>query len=387
MIAVAQDAGPRPARTRHRRVRQVGWALLPIVSLTLLAWWPFLVLALIRRRSRDWAVFAVYLAALVAEIVTFAAAGILPVGTVADDVAAILFYAIILLVVITATVHTLVAFRPGTKLPYLSDAALARTAAKRQARAASGIVTICEGQGLFLRADDACVLVRNFHFGHARRIAWTEISHFADGRYTKEGVTSWMLVIILRTGKQVRVLCSVLASADEVVAAVRKAAQPHGIPAELAGVPVKNGRPPQRGLYHDPSGQAGLRYWDGRQWSPLLPPDVSKWSARAVGGSAGSWSALPTADGRWTYAAAQATRETIVFAVAAAVSAALLAAGLAVELWWDPGTHHRHLHGWAFCAFAAAPALIAFVAWKNRRLFLKLDEAANGSAAVAGEWN
>ena len=70
-----------------------------------------------------------------------------------------------------------------------------------------------------------------------------------------------------------------------------------------------------------------------------------------------------------------------------AASAALLAAGLAIELWWDPGTHHRHLNGWAFCALGALPALYAYVAWRNRRLYVKLDEAANGSAAVAGEWN
>ena len=46
-----------------------------------------------------------------------------------------------------------------------------------------GWVTICLGQGLFLRADDAGVLVRNFYFGRRSRlrIAWAEISHFADG--------------------------------------------------------------------------------------------------------------------------------------------------------------------------------------------------------------
>jgi len=35
---------------------------------------------------------------------------------------------------------------------------------------ASGIVSICKGQGLFLRADDAGVLVRNNYLGRARRI-------------------------------------------------------------------------------------------------------------------------------------------------------------------------------------------------------------------------
>jgi hypothetical protein len=246
---------------------------------------------------------------------------------------------------------------------------------------ASGTVTICKGQGLFLRADDAGVVVRNF-YGRTRRIVWTEISHFADGGYTKEGVTGWQLFIVLRTGKRIRVTSSVLAPADEVVAAVRKAAQPHGIPAELAGVPVKDGRPPRRGLYHDPGGQAGLGYWDGRQWSPLLPPEVSKWSARTVGESADSWSALPRADERWTYAATQAIRETVVFAVAAAVSVALLAIGLVTVLSGDRGTHHRYMSAWGFWTFGGLAVLFAFVTWRNRRLFLKLDEAAKDSASA-----
>ena len=150
---------------------------------------------------------------------------------------------------------------------------------------ASGTVTICKGQGLFLRADDAGVLVRNF-YGRARRIAWTEISHFADGQYTKEGVTGWQLFIVLRTGKRVRVTSSVLAPADEVVAAVRKAAQPHGVPADLAGIPVKKGQPAVRGFYEAPGGQVGVRYWDGTRWSPLLPPDASRPPTVGVGGHA-----------------------------------------------------------------------------------------------------
>src|SRR6516165_5061554 len=148
---------------------------------------------------------------------------------------------------------------------------------------AAGAMTICQGQGLFLRTDDAGVLMRNFHFGRSRRIAWSEISHFADGCYTKEGVTSWSLVIALCTGKQVPVLCSVLAPVDEVMAAAREAAQPHGIPAELTGLPAKSGgRPAERGLYDDPGGQDGLRYWDGRRWSPLLPMDIGESSSKNV---------------------------------------------------------------------------------------------------------
>jgi hypothetical protein len=101
---------------RRRRVRQVAWALVPIVSLTFLAWWPFLVLALIRRWARDWAVFAAYLAAVVAEIVLFTLGvqGILPT----TNAVIITVYALVLLVAITAAVHTLVAFRPGAGVPF-----------------------------------------------------------------------------------------------------------------------------------------------------------------------------------------------------------------------------------------------------------------------------
>jgi Protein of unknown function (DUF2510) len=250
---------------------------------------------------------------------------------------------------------------------------------------ASGTVTICKGQGLFLRADDAGVLVRNF-YGRARRIAWTEISHFADGQYTKEGVTGWQLFIVLRTGNRVRVTSSVLAPADEVVAAVRKAAQPHGVPADLAGVPVKKGQPAVRGFYEDPGGQVGVRYWDGTRWSPLLPPDASRpptvgwWPYEGTAQkSPASWSALPTAEGRWTYAATRARRWTVVFAATAVVSLLLLAGGLVVELWWDRGTYHRHMSGVAWFMSGGITALFALRAWGERRFFLKLDRAAKGA--------
>jgi len=250
---------------------------------------------------------------------------------------------------------------------------------------ASGTVTICKGQGLFLRADDAGVLVRNF-YGRARRIAWTEISHFADGQYTKEGVTGWQLFIVLRTGKRVRVTSSVLAPADEVVAAVRKAAQPHGVPADLAGIPVKKGQPAVRGFYEAPGGQVGVRYWDGTRWSPLLPPDASRpptvgwWPYEGTARkSPASWSALPTAEGRWTYAATRARRWTVVFAATAVVSLVLLAGGLVVELWWDRGTYHRHMSGVAWFMSGRITALFVLRAWGERRFFLKLDRAAKGA--------
>jgi hypothetical protein len=243
----------------------------------------------------------------------------------------------------------------------------------------SGTVTICKGQGLFLRADDAGLLARNF-YGRTRRIAWTEISHFADGSFTQEGQTSWRLVIVLRAGKRVRVASSRLAPAGRVVAAVKDVAQPHGIPADLTGIAAKrDGRPAARGLYDDPGGRPGLRYWDGRQWSPLLPPDIGESKSKDAHDAPDSWSALPAADGSWTYAATHARSLAVHSAVDATMAAALLAWALLIQL----GLSHRWWHGsfgaggWlALGGFAAAFALVARRHWRERKFFLKLDAAA-----------
>ena len=114
---------------RRRRFRQVAWALVPIVSFSVLAWWPFLVLALIRLRARDWAVFAAYLTALAAEtaFLILGTQGVIPAGG-----GAIIFLWMVLLVAVTAAVHTLVAFRPGVELPSFLAADQARAAARRQ---------------------------------------------------------------------------------------------------------------------------------------------------------------------------------------------------------------------------------------------------------------
>jgi hypothetical protein len=247
---------------------------------------------------------------------------------------------------------------------------------------ASGTVTICKAQGLFLRADDAGLLMRNF-YGRTHRIAWTEISHFADGSYTNQDITSWELLIILRTGKRVRVASSRAASAGEVVAAVREAAQPHGIPADLSGVAAKrDGRPALRGLYRDPGGQPGWRYWDGRQWSPLLPPDISESRAEDAPKVPDSWSALPTADESWTYAAAHARSLAVLSAVCAAAAAGLLAWALLIQLglshlWWHGSFG---VGGWfSVGIFAAGFALIARRRWRERKFFLKLDAAAQSA--------
>jgi hypothetical protein len=119
---------------RGSRVRQVAWAMVPVVSFTILAWWPFLVLALIRRRTRDWAMFAACLAAVAAEmaLLTLGAVGIIPSAGIVGEVTLLIFFALVLLVAVTAPVYTLVAFRPAAAVPSLSDAQRARAAAKRQ---------------------------------------------------------------------------------------------------------------------------------------------------------------------------------------------------------------------------------------------------------------
>jgi hypothetical protein len=244
---------------------------------------------------------------------------------------------------------------------------------------ASGTVTIWQRTWLSLRADADGLVVRNFPFGRNRRIAWTEISHFADGKVSDgKGTTSWILLIVLRTGKQVPVKCTGGAPPSEVMAALRQTAQSHGVPADLAGVPTtKHGRPAIRGLYQDPGGRAGLRYWDGSQWSPLLPPEVGDWSSRTARKGPGSWSALPTADGCWTYPATRARYWTVWFAASVAAWAVLLTGGLVTVLWWDR-VHHRHAGNFWFWVIGGLAVLYAFKAWRNRRFFRKLDEAVRG---------
>jgi DNA uptake protein ComE-like DNA-binding protein len=99
----------RGGRVRDR-LRQLAWASVPVWSLGLLAFAPFLRLALARRRTRDWAVFAGYLAAVILELVLLTVSGSSG-GT--DTFAG----GVIIALMGGATVHTLVAFRPGHAPP------------------------------------------------------------------------------------------------------------------------------------------------------------------------------------------------------------------------------------------------------------------------------
>jgi hypothetical protein len=242
---------------------------------------------------------------------------------------------------------------------------------------APGTVTIYRRGRTGLYADDHGVTVRN-PLSRTRRVAWAEISCFADGSRMAEGSYFWVLHIVLHTGRKITAMAP---PTPETLAAIRQVAARHGIPADLAGIPAKKGHPAHRGLYEDPGGREGLRYWDGRVWSPLLPPDIGK--PRTVGKGPGSWSALSTAEGRWTGAKTAATREAVQFAITAAISAGLVAWGLLIELGLYRGTHHGHwpVGVWlSVYAFAALFAFMALASWRYRKFLLKLDEAANGRA-------
>jgi hypothetical protein len=239
-------------------------------------------------------------------------------------------------------------------------------------------VTIYRRGRTGLYADDHGVTVRN-PASRTHRFAWAEISSFADGSRTSEGSYFWVLHIVLHTGRRVTV--TAVSPTAETLAAIRQVAARHGIPADLAGVPAKKGRPAHRGLYEDPGGVAGLRYWDGKVWSPLLPSDIGK--RRTVRKSLGSWSALPTAAGGWIGAKTAARRTAGFFAFDVALSAGLAAWCVLNELGFYRVTQHEHwdVGTWlSVYGFAALFALAARRSWRDRKFLLKIDEAANGSA-------
>lgn len=113
LSGAARSIGPPPDRPRgssvRGRLRQFAWASVPVWSLSLLAFVPFLRIALARRRAKDWAVFAGYLAVVIVEVILASLPG-------RNDVGATLagFMAIVLAGV--AAVHTFVAFRPTSAL-------------------------------------------------------------------------------------------------------------------------------------------------------------------------------------------------------------------------------------------------------------------------------
>ena len=120
------------ARARSRAgwrdwVRQIGLASVPVWSAGLLAFAPFLWRAIIRRRGKDWLVFAGYLAAVA---LTSMLLSIHKPPTAVNAVSGVL----ILGLVIGAPVHTLIAFRPGAGVPSFRGARAIRAVSELPAR-------------------------------------------------------------------------------------------------------------------------------------------------------------------------------------------------------------------------------------------------------------
>jgi DNA uptake protein ComE-like DNA-binding protein len=90
------------------RLRQLAWASVPIWSLSLLAFAPFLRIAFARRRARDWVVFAGYLAVAILTGVLMSLAG-------PDDAVSAAAGGLALLVMGVGGVHAFVAFGPNQK--------------------------------------------------------------------------------------------------------------------------------------------------------------------------------------------------------------------------------------------------------------------------------
>jgi hypothetical protein len=138
-VAGRQLEGRPQGGSASGRLRQFAWASVPIWSLSLLAFAPFLRLAVARRQARDWAVFAGYLAASILVVVLMSIAGPKdtdPVSFAASALAIVLMGA--------GAVHAFVAFRPvpedsvSLASEHALAAAQARMHLRRQARELAG---------------------------------------------------------------------------------------------------------------------------------------------------------------------------------------------------------------------------------------------------------
>lgn len=107
-----------------RVLRQIWWTSVPIWSLGLLSFVPFLAFAVIQRRKRDWAVFAGYLVATVALVVA---------GTLVDansdansDAGTTALGGFMFALAVCAAIHACILFRPGRARLSLAEAAWRR---------------------------------------------------------------------------------------------------------------------------------------------------------------------------------------------------------------------------------------------------------------------
>jgi len=121
------------------------------------------------------------------------------------------------------------------------------------------------------------------------------------------------------------------------------------------------------GFYADPGGQAGIRYWNGQEWSPLFPADLDHADPGKVQSFPGRvLLPLPGRDGSWLYAAQMARKAGVSTALYAALTVLLL--GVA----WALPSARRFWFAGALTAFRT------FGQWRVRSRWIKLDRAATG---------
>jgi DNA uptake protein ComE-like DNA-binding protein len=129
--------GPPQVGAGSGRLRQFAWASVPVLSLSLLAFVPFLALALARRRVRDWAVFAGYLVTSIVVLVLMSISG--PADAVSATAGTLA-----MVVMVVGGVHAFVAFRPTREAngsltsEQALTAARARMHRRQQARELAG---------------------------------------------------------------------------------------------------------------------------------------------------------------------------------------------------------------------------------------------------------
>jgi hypothetical protein len=136
---------------------------------------------------------------------------------------------------------------------------------------------------------------------------------------------------------------------------------------------MKDGQPPEKGMYEDPGGQTGLRYWDGSRWSPLLPPDMGK--GFPVNKSTARWTELPVAQAGWDYPAIRAARSK---AWIGAIGV-LIAAQLVTALAYGWGEQRSSDDVGSFCTLAAITAVFLIPPWLSVRRWKTIANAANDS--------
>jgi hypothetical protein len=124
--------------------------------------------------------------------------------------------------------------------------------------------------------DWAGVTVRNFW--RTYKLSWPEVSHLGDGSvYMGDAGYIWALGVVLRDGR-VRSVSTAVGLGFAEIEEIRQAAARFAVPAMFAAPTESRMRHerPAEGLYEDPGGLVGLRYWDGSTWSPLLPSSAGK---------------------------------------------------------------------------------------------------------------